>query len=221
MSPETALRGLRDAVIAMKLAIPPATTLGPQWRPFLSKTGDVNAWLDTADAALAAEPDRAGPLADSLDNDVMRGVIALALFRAGIRGSGKDGLPWIVAEGVQVALVASLRHAADVRAALAARSDSPLPVTVNERLDGTFGHGFTAGIRADVDRENSQRYVNTRAVIEWADLRTTGDVVNDITGRRGFWMPEADWNRIVAVARGNVSEAAQKVIDRVLSGDLS
>lgn len=57
-------------------------------------------------------------LADSLDNDVMRGVIALALFRAGIRGSGKDGLPWIVAEGVQVALVASLRHAADVRAAL-------------------------------------------------------------------------------------------------------
>lgn len=101
------------------------------------------------------------------------------------------------------------------------RSDSPLPVTLNERLDGTFGHGFTAGIRADVDRENSQRYVNTHAVIEWADLRTTGDVVNDITGRRGFWMPEADWNRIVAVARGNVSEAAQKVIDRVLSGDLS
>ncbi|HEX5016479.1 MAG TPA: hypothetical protein VFX15_02705 [Actinomycetes bacterium] len=53
----TALNGLVKAVIAMKHAIPAATTLGDQWRPFLAKTGDVNAWLDAAEAALAQQAD--------------------------------------------------------------------------------------------------------------------------------------------------------------------
>jgi hypothetical protein len=51
-----ALGGLVNAVIAMKRAIPPATTLGDPWKAFLARTGDVNMWLDHAEAALAATP---------------------------------------------------------------------------------------------------------------------------------------------------------------------
>lgn len=34
-------------------------------------------------------------------------------------------------------------------------------------------------------------------------------------------MREADWNRVVAVARGHVSDAARKVIARIITGDLA
>lgn len=54
-----ALAGLVAAVIAMKKAIPPATVLGEDWRPFLKITGDVNSWLDASEVALrAALPDQ-------------------------------------------------------------------------------------------------------------------------------------------------------------------
>jgi hypothetical protein len=63
-----ALEGLVSAVIAMKLAIPPATSLGEPWRPFLAVTGDVNIWLDKAEAALAnTEPVSPDPEAGSPD----------------------------------------------------------------------------------------------------------------------------------------------------------
>lgn len=52
-----------------------------------------------------------------LRSDPARGIIAVSLHRAGIRGSGKDELPWLVAEGVQAALVGNLENAVKVRAA--------------------------------------------------------------------------------------------------------
>lgn len=94
-------------------------------------------------------------------------------------------------------------------------------MTANERLDAAFGEGFTAEAQAEVQREHAERYVQTRAVIEYADVRRTGDVVNDITGKNGVWLSDADWNRVVAVARGHVSTAARKVIERVITGNLS
>lgn len=80
---------------------------------------------------------------------------------------------------------------------------------------------LAAEMRPALDAEHAERYVQTRAVIEYADVRRTGDVVNDITGKNGVWLSDADWNRVVAVARGHVSTAARKVIERVITGNLS
>ena len=107
-------------------------------------------------------------------------------------------------------------------------------MTADERLDAAFGEGFTAEARAEVQREHAERYVQTRAVIEFADTRMVltrshawddpdmpGAVKVGRSGRDAVQLQETDWNRIVAVARGHVSDAAARVIAQVTAGDLA
>lgn len=107
-------------------------------------------------------------------------------------------------------------------------------MTADERLDAAFGEGFTAEAQAEVQREHAERYVQTRAVIEYADTRMVltrsnawddpdmpGAVKVGRSGRDAVLLQESDWNRVVAVARGHGSDAAQRIIDRVIAGDLA
>jgi len=66
-----------------------------------------------------------------------------------------------------------------------------------------------------VQKEHAQRFVDLWAVIEYADQRATAVAEKD-GAVEVYGLRAADWNRIVAVARGHKSKAAQRVIDSVI-----
>lgn len=102
------------------------------------------------------------------------------------------------------------------RAALASETtDAGLPLNDRERFDA-----MAAEAAAAMQKDFAENYVQLRAVVEFADRHAV--VQADEDGLGEFYTHRAaDWNRVIAVARGAVSEAARKVIERVITGDLS
>lgn len=101
--------------------------------------------------------------------------------------------------------------------------EQPLDEVFPPVLDPNDARAWLNGIAAEqrplLDREHAERYVQTRAVIEFADVRVLS--AEKRGGKDMVVMREADWNRVVAVARGHVSDAAREVIERVIAGDLA
>ena len=74
---------------------------------------------------------------------------------------------------------------------------------------------IVAEVADRVRGENADRYVDLRLAVELADTRT--GVVEEKDGMvEVYSLRASDWNRVVAVTRGHVSQKTRQSLDRFL-----
>ena len=82
-------------------------------------------------------------------------------------------------------------------------------MTDRERFDE-----MAAAERVQMREEFADRYLDLRVAVEIGDAKSLRAAEDEDGMVEVYGIPAADWNRIVAVARGHVSQSARRTIDK-------